>query len=284
MQKLSEAKCFGGWIRKYGHPSRLMNCEMKVNVFIPSQAANKPVPALYFLSGLTCTEDNFFQKAGAFERAAKHGIALVGPDTSYRGVDLPGDSDTWDFGKGAGFYVDATQEPWIKHANMYSYITTELPELLKQITEIDSTRTSISGHSMGGYGVLTIALKNPGRFLSVSAFAPIVNPTQVPWGIKALGNYLGGSSAQENPEWNKYDACELVKHYTGPTLDVLIDQGTADSFLERELKPERFTEACKQNSNIIVDLRMDEGYDHSYFFIQTFIGAHLDFHAQRLTT
>jgi S-formylglutathione hydrolase len=280
MQKLSETKCFEGIITKYSHNSRTTNCEMRFNVFLPN-AASKPFPALYFLSGLTCTEDNFFQKAGAFRGAAKHGLALVAPDTSYRGVDLPGDGDAWDFGKGAGFYLDATMEPWKKHANMYSYVVHELAELIKMgIPEIDSSRASISGHSMGGHGALTIALTNPGRFKSVSAFSPIVNPTQVPWGIKAFSNYLGGSSAQENPEWNKYDACELVKTYEGPPLDILIDQGTADTFLERELKPERFKEACQ--GNVSLELRMQQGYDHSYYFIQTFVESHLDFHAKHL--
>lgn len=252
---------------------------MRFSVFVPPQAERGPVPVLFYLAGLTCTEETFMIKAGAQRLAAELGLMLVAPDTSPRGVPLPGDSDSWDFGVGAGFYLDATQDPWSKHYRMYSYVTEELPALIAANFPADMTRQGIFGHSMGGHGALTIGLKNRNRFRSISAFAPIIAPMQVPWGQKAFTNYLGADTAA----WKKYDACALVLGISeaarGPRI--LIDQGHADQFLARELQPERFEAACAQVGYPLT-LRRHKGYDHGYYFISTFIDDHLRHHAEFL--
>ena len=252
---------------------------MRFAIFLPPQAANEPVPVLYWLSGLTCTDENFMIKSGAQAYAAEHGIILVAPDTSPRGEDVADDSDAaWDFGLGAGFYLSATQEPWSKHYQMENYITKELPALIESSFSVDPIKKSISGHSMGGHGALTLALNNPGQYQSVSAFSPICAPTQCPWGEKAFSNYLG----DDKSTWNQYDATYLVENNTSnEKLPLFIDQGTADGFLKDQLKPELLEQACKENNHPIT-LRMQEGYDHSYFFIASFIGEHIAYHAEAL--
>lgn len=247
---------------------------MRVAVFLPPAAEDGPVPILYFLSGLTCTEENVTAKAGAQRYAAEHGLALVAPDTSPRGLDLPGEHDDWDFGSGAGFYVDATESPWSAHYRMYEYVTEELPRALESSQPLDIARASVTGHSMGGHGALVIALRNPGRYASVSAFAPIVSPTRCPWGERAFSGYLGS----DRSTWAAYDASRLVLKTQRPGT-ILIDQGTADGFLEEQLKPGLFEAACREAGQPL-ELRMQEGYDHSYFFIATFIGDHVA-HAAR---
>jgi S-formylglutathione hydrolase len=250
---------------------------MRFGVFLPPQAGKARVPVLYWLSGLTCTEENFIIKAGAQRAAAELGIALVVPDTSPRGLAIPGEDASYDFGLGAGFYVDATEPPWSRGYQMYSYVTEELPRTIAEKFPIDRERTGIFGHSMGGHGALTLALKNPDRYRSVSAFAPICSPMCCPWGEKALTGYLGS----DRRAWRAYDATALIEDrgWRGPPL--LVDQGTKDPFLERELKPELLKEACLRKG-VGLQLRMREGYDHSYFFISTFIEDHLRFHARHL--
>ena len=250
---------------------------MRFALFLPPQAKKGPVPALYWLSGLTCTEENFIFKAGAQRVAAELGIALVCPDTSPRGLDLPGEADSYDFGSGAGFYVDASEAPWSRNYRMYSYITQELPALVAAEFPVDPARLGISGHSMGGHGALTIALKNPGLFRSVSAFAPISSASRSPWGEKALAGYLG----MDRERWREYDASLLIEErgWSGPPI--LVDQGSADPFLETQLKPELLQQACARRG-VALDLRLREGYDHSYYFIASFIDEHLRFHAAQL--
>ncbi len=276
INNISQAKVAGGWHKQYSHPSSTTNCDMRFAIFLPPQAtADNPVPALYWLSGLTCTDENFMQKAGAFKKAAELGIAIIAPDTSPRGEDVPDDENAaYDFGLGAGFYVDATQAPWNKHYQMYSYITQELPKLIEQHFPVSSVK-SISGHSMGGHGALTIGLKNQDNYRSISAFSPISSPIHCPWGQKALSNYIGNNQQ----EWLKYDAAELLKQ--GSKLTILVDQGDADNFLEEQLKPEYLAKAAQQ-SGANLELRIQPGYDHSYFFISSFIDQHLEFHAQYL--
>jgi S-formylglutathione hydrolase len=250
---------------------------MKFAVFTPPQAAQGPVPVLYYLAGLTCTEETFVTKAGALEHAARLGIMLVAPDTSPR-VQLPGDRESWDFGIAAGFYLDATEAPWSKHYRMYRYVVEELPEFIaKNFKAADTTRAGIFGHSMGGHGALTIGLKNPQRYKSLSAFAPIAAPIQSPWGVKAFTGYLGAFRGA----WSQYDATELVKAGHRFAGGILIDVGTADKFLAEQLKPGLFEAACKAAGQPL-ELAMHEGYDHGYFFIQTFIEKQLEWHAQRL--
>jgi len=251
---------------------------MKFSVFLPPQAFDgEEVPVIYFLSGLCCTEDNFIQKSGACRAAARLGLALICPDTSPRGVEVAGQDESWDIGTGAGFYVDATEPEWNKHYKMYTYITQELPKFVNESLPVDPERVGIFGHSMGGHGALICALKNPGKYKSVSAFAPICSPIRAPWGQKAFSRYLG-----EDPSpWKAYDATELVWHYSGPELDILIDQGDEDEFLKvGQLLPERFREASV--GKVEVTLRLQKGYDHSYWFIQTFIDEHLEHHARYL--
>ena len=263
----------------WSHASDTLGCEMKFGIYLPPQAADGPVPVLYWLSGLTCTEQNFITKAGAQAHAAEHGIAIVAPDTSPRGDDVP-DADGYDLGKGAGFYVDATQEPWAAHYRMYDYVVNELPALVERHFPVTDAR-AISGHSMGGHGALTIALKNPGRYRSVSAFAPIVAPSQVPWGEKAFTAYLG----KDRAAWKAHDAVELVKQArsgqaTG-RLPLLVDQGDADEFLDGQLKPQLLQAACEAAGHPLT-LRMQPGYDHSYYFMASFMGDHVAHHARAL--
>lgn len=273
---ISQHACHGGVLGYYQHPSRINRCDMRFAVYSPPQATRGPVPVLYYLAGLTCNEETFVIKAGALEHAAKHGLMLVAPDTSPR-VQLPGDRDSWDFGIAAGFYLDATVEPWSQHYNMYRYVVEELPEVIGAGFEADLARSGIMGHSMGGHGALTIGLKNPARYRSLSAFAPIAAPIQSPWGMKAFTGYLGAYRAA----WSQYDATELVKGGARFPGGILIDQGTADKFLADQLHPELLAEACRAAGQPL-QLRMREGYDHGYFFIQTFIAEHMDWHAQRL--
>ena len=272
---VQEQKCFGGRQVRYQHASAVLNCEMKFSVFLPPQAATQNVPALYWLSGLTCSDENFSTKAGAQRVAAELGIALIIPDTSPRGEGVPDDA-AYDLGLGAGFYVNATQAPWAAHYQMYDYVLHELPALVEAELPLSDKR-AISGHSMGGHGALVLALRNPQRFVSVSAFAPIANPINCPWGQKAFTAYLG----KEQNAWANYDASLLLAQYRGD-LPLLVDQGDADNFLTEQLKPQALYIAGMQaKANLL--LRMQPGYDHSYYFIASFIEEHLRFHAQYLT-
>lgn len=277
MKLVSAQRCFGGEQRVYVHESRETGCAMRFGAFLPPQAAGGKVPVLYWLSGLTCTEENFVVKAGAQRVAAELGLAIVAPDTSPRGLGHPGEAASYDFGLGAGFYVDATQAPWSHGYRMYSYVSRELPALVGEHLSVDPARAGIFGHSMGGHGALTIALRNPQRFRSVSAFSPICSPMRCPWGEKALAGYLG----PDRERWREHDATMLVESlgWGGPAL--LVDQGTRDQFLEAQLRPELLREACAK-AGVPLELRMQEGYDHSYFFITTFIEDHLRFHARNL--
>jgi S-formylglutathione hydrolase len=278
LSTISQTKSFSGTQSIYSHTSKTTGCTMRFGIFLPPQAEHAPVPAIYWLSGLTCTEENFIIKAGAQRIAAELGIAIITPDTSPRGLGIPGEDTSYDFGTGAGFYVDATVEPWTKGYRMYSYIAQELPELVAANFSIDTKRIGISGHSMGGHGALTIALKNPGYFKSVSAFAPICSPMQCPWGEKALLGYLGNDKTQ----WEQYDATALIQSRRWEGSAILVDQGTQDPFLKEQLQPELLTAACK-NASVELKLRFQDGYDHSYFFIATFIEEHLRFHALNLS-
>ncbi|WP_115562870.1 S-formylglutathione hydrolase [Xanthomonas arboricola] len=274
MERIEHRACFGGWQDVYRHQSQALDCSMTVGVYLPPQAAEGPLPVLYWLSGLTCTEQNFIGKAGAQRYAAEHGVIVVAPDTSPRGDDVA-DSEGYDIGKGAGFYVDATQQPWAVHYRMYDYVVNELPALIEATFATTGAR-AISGHSMGGHGALTIALKNPGRYRSVSAFSPIVAPSQVPWGEKAFGQYLG----DDRDNWKAYDATALIAQ-AQERLPLLIDQGGADEFLENQLKTGLFEDAAKAAA-YPVTVRMQPGYDHSYYFIASFIGEHIAHHAAAL--
>ena len=269
--------CFGSTVGIYSHSSEQCQCDMTFAVYVPPQAAVKPVPILYFLSGLTCTEQNFITKAGAQRYAAEYGLMLVAPDTSPRGDGVP-DEDGWDFGSGAGFYVDATETPWAKNYRMYSYITEELPQLIHDNFSVDPSRQGIFGHSMGGHGALVCGLRNPDNYRSLSAFAPIANPTQCAWGQKALGNYLGTNQST----WAAYDATLLIQEHTQPDRHILIDQGLADPFLEQQqLNPEAFEAACKKAGQPLT-MRMQTDYDHGYYFIATFMEDHIKHHAETL--
>jgi S-formylglutathione hydrolase len=280
IQPLSTHRCFGGQQARYSHASAVLGCDMTFSIYLPPQAQRGRVPVLYWLSGLTCTDENFVTKAGAQAAAARYGIAIVCPDTSPRGHQVPDDPDaSWDFGLGAGFYVNATQAPWREHYQMYDYVNQELPALINQQFPVDPDRVAISGHSMGGHGALTVALKQPAKFRSVSAFAPIVSPLHCPWGDKALGRYLG----EDRSTWADYDSCSLLAA-TGAgdlRLPMLVDQGTADNFLETQLQTQRLISAAS-SANYPATVRMQEGYDHSFFFIASFIDEHLAFHAQHL--
>ncbi len=277
LENLSQAKVFDGWHKQYRHHSSTLNCEMRFAVYLPPQAtADQPVPVLYWLSGLTCTDENFMQKAAAFKQAAQLGIAIVAPDTSPRGDGVADDPQgAYDLGLGAGFYLNATQQPWNQHYRMYDYVVQELPQLIESFFPVNSKR-AIAGHSMGGHGALTIGIKNPQRYSSISAFAPICHPTQCPWGKKAFQAYLGDNQQ----EWLNYDSVELLKQY-GYDKAILVDQGEADNFLTEQLMPETL-EAVAQEKNVALTLNYHPGYDHSYFFIQSFIEQHLLFHAQYL--
>ena len=277
IKAVTQNLCFGGVQSVYTHAAHETRCAMRFGVFLPPQANSRRVPVLYWLSGLTCTEENFIVKAGAQRIASELGLAIVVPDTSPRGLGIPGEADSYDFGLGAGFYVDATEPPWAAGYRMYSYVTKELPALVAATFPVDPARVGIFGHSMGGHGALTIALKNPHTYKSMSAFAPIASPMRCPWGQKALTGYLGGDSSR----WREYDATALIEDrgWTGPTI--LVDQGTHDQFLESQLKPELLKDACRR-SGVSLDLHLRSGYDHSYFFIATFIEDHLRFHASHL--
>lgn len=277
LEILSEHACFGGVQGFYRHRSRECASAMRFSVFRPPQAASNRVPVLYYLAGLTCTEETFVQKAGAQRVAAELGLMLVAPDTSPREPRVSGDDAHWDFGLGAGFYLDATQPPWNAHYRMYSYVSAELPEVIDAHFSADTARQAIFGHSMGGHGALVCALRNPDRYRSVSAFAPVAAPSQVPWGRKAFTGYLGGFEAA----WRAYDATELV-HESAFAGEILIDQGLADKFLQQQLQPGKLV-AASEGTRIRVRLREHAGYDHSYFFIASFVEDHLRHHARALS-
>src|SRR5690606_32221127 len=275
IELISATKSFGGWMKRYQHFSPTLNCSMVFAIYLPPQAEKGTVPLLWWLSGLTCTDENFMQKAGAQRFAAELGIAIICPDTSPRGVDLPGEDESYDFGSGAGFYLNATEEPWASHYRMYDYVAEELPALARQHFPLTG-KEAISGHSMGGHGALVLGLRNPQRYTSVSAFAPIVNPSNCPWGQKAFTGYLGS----DRTTWAEYDACALIAD-GAEELPLLVDQRESDNFLEEQLKPQLLAQTCMTH-NYPLTLRYQPGYDHSYFFIATFIEDHLRFHAQYL--
>jgi len=280
LETISETNCFGGRIGFYRHASNANRCDMQFSVFVPQQAANSNVPVVTFLSGLTCTEENFMVKSGAQRVAAELGIMLVSPDTSPRGDDVPDDPDKdYDFGLAAGFYLNASEEPWSRHYHMYDYVTSELQDAVFDNFPGDRTRHGLTGHSMGGHGSLVIGLRNPEMFRSLSAFAPICTTLHSPWGQKALGYYLGNDTST----WHEYDACEVARSVSDPTRwsRILVDQGGADIYLEEQLKPE-LLQAASDESGLPLDLRIHDGYDHGYYFISTFIEEHLRFHAEQL--
>jgi S-formylglutathione hydrolase len=274
MEKIESHACFGGTQEVWSHRSSALDCDMRFGVYLPPQIQHSTCPVLYWLSGLTCSEQNFITKAGAQRHAAEHGLILVAPDTSPRG-DGVADAEGYDLGLGAGFYLNATQAPWDAHYRMYDYVVDELPALVDECFATTKTR-SISGHSMGGHGALVIALRNPGRYRSVSAFAPIVAPSQVPWGEKAFAAYLGDDRAA----WRQWDATALIAD-AGERLPLLVDQGDADEFLATQLQPERLRAACEAAGHPL-QLRLQPGYDHSYYFIGSFIGEHVAWHAKAL--
>ena len=277
---LGEHRCFGGRQRFYRHDSAEIGLPMRFSVYLPPQAeSGQQVPALLYLAGLTCNEETFMTKAGAQGLAAELGLALIAPDTSPRGANLPGEADSWDFGVGAGFYLDATRQPWAQHYRMESWITAELLPLIEAILPIDASRIGIFGHSMGGHGALTLALRHPGLFKSVSAFAPICAPSQCPWGEKAFSGYLGA----DHSEWAKHDASALMEAASAVPFPagILIDQGLDDKFLVDQLNPQLFEEACALVQQPLT-LRRHAGYDHGYYFVSTFMADHLAHHAVQL--
>ncbi|MFK8185379.1 MAG: S-formylglutathione hydrolase [Phormidesmis sp.] len=277
LKEQSCAQSFGGTTRFYSHRSQACDCDMNLAVYVPPQVEDGPVPVLYYLSGLTCTEKNFIEKAGAQRYAAEHGLMLVAPDTSPRGVNLPGEDENWDFGSGAGFYVNATEMPWAQHYRMYDYVVKELPALIKSTFEVRD-RAGIFGHSMGGHGALICGLKNPAQYVSISAFAPIAAPSQCAWGQKAFTGYLGA----DKKAWADYDATERIKAGDRSATTILIDQGEADSFLaQQQLLPDVFSAACEEKGQSLT-LRRQAGYDHSYYFIASFMGDHIRHHATAL--
>ncbi len=275
IETVSENRAHGGTQGVYRHASSATGTSMTFTVFVPDHAPGAKLPVLWYLSGLTCTHANVMEKGEYRAACAEHGIVFVAPDTSPRGDGVP-DAEGYDFGQGAGFYLDATREPWARHFRMRSYVEDELPAMVAAHFPVDMARQGITGHSMGGHGALTVALRNPGRFRSVSAFAPIVAPGEVPWGEKALGGYLGSARST----WREYDAVALIEG--GARLpELLVDQGMADQFLVEQLRPHRLAEAC-QAAGIAADIRLHEGYDHSYYFISTFMSGHVAWHAERL--
>lgn len=285
LETISSNKVFGGVLQRFKHQSVSTSTSMTCALYLPPQAAadkqqSSDVPVMYWLSGLTCTDENFMQKAGALRMASELGIAIVAPDTSPRGEGVCDDENkSYDLGLGAGFYLNATQDPWQQHYQMYDYIVKELPGFIESNFPV-SARRCISGHSMGGHGALTIGLKNPTLYRSISAFSPIVNPTQCPWGEKAFAAYLGSNKEA----WKEYDSCDLIEgSNTEHQLPILIDQGDADDFLEEQLRPGNFIHAAKK-SEYPIQLRMQQGYDHSYYFISSYIEDHLHFHAKYLQT
>ncbi len=276
MEQIESVKEWGGFLNRYRHASDSCACDMSFSVYLPPQARSGPVPALYWLSGLTCSDENFRTKAGAQRYAAEFGLALVIPDTSPRGGRVPDAADRYDLGHGAGFYVNATRQPWSKHYRMYDYVTRELPALVEAELPLAPGLRSVAGHSMGGHGALICALKNPGMYRSASAFAPICNPVRSPWGEGCFGAYLGDRRA----DWEAWDATCLVRAgAAAPPL--LIDQGSADEFLQEQLYPRELQAACEA-AGIPLELRFQEGYDHSYHFVGTFIGEHIAWHARAL--
>ena len=274
MQRIERHACFGGSQEVWSHASTTLDCDMRFGVYLPPQARHAACPVLYWLSGLTCNEQNFITKAGAQRYAAEHGLILVAPDSSPRGAGVA-DADRYDLGQGAGFYLDATQAPWAAHYRMHDYVVAELPALVEAQFNASGAR-AISGHSMGGHGALVAALRNPGRYRSVSAFAPIVAPSRVPWGEQAFAAYLG----PDRDAWKRWDASELVAG-ARERLPLLVDQGDADEFLAVQLQPERLHAACAAAGHPL-QLRMQPGYDHSYYFIASFIGEHIAWHAAAL--
>jgi S-formylglutathione hydrolase len=277
LELISEHACFGGVQRFYRHHSDVIGLPMRFSMYLPPQANAGKVPALFYLAGLTCTEETFMIKAGAQRVAAREGLILIAPDTSPRETGIAGESESWDFGTGAGFYVDATQEPWSRHFRMYSYVL-ELRELVLQEFPIEASMTGVFGHSMGGHGALVLALRNPDLFKTVSAFAPICAPSKAPWGQKAFSRYLGSDS----DDWRQYDAAALMAQARMPFPDgILIDQGLNDKFLLEQLFPEEFEEACKPAQQPLM-FRRHPGYDHGYYFISTLMEEHLLFHHLRL--
>ncbi|XP_066307930.1 S-formylglutathione hydrolase-like isoform X1 [Miscanthus floridulus] len=277
LEQLSSSKMFDGFNLRFRHQSATLGCAMTFSIYMPPSPASN-IPVLYWLSGLTCNDENFIMKSGAQRAAAAHGIALVVPDTSPRGLNIEGESDSYDFGVGAGFYLNATNEKW-KYWRMYDYVVKELPKVLSDnFEQLNTSQASIFGHSMGGHGALTIYLKNTDKYKSVSAFAPIANPINCPWGQKAFSNYLGPTKS----DWEEYDATCLIKKNSNVSTPILIDQGDADKFLaEQQLLPHNFEEACKAVGATLI-LRMQPGYDHSYYFIATFVDDHIAHHAQFL--
>jgi len=273
MERIERHASHGGWQEVWTQDSDALGCATRFGVYLPPQAQAGRCPVLYWLSGLTCTEQNFLTKAGAQRFAAEHGLILVAPDTSPRGEDVADDA-AWDLGQGAGFYVNATEAPWVPHYRMYDYVVDELPALVEKHFPASDVR-AVSGHSMGGHGALVIALRNPGRYASVSAFAPIAAPSHVQWGQKAFAAYLG----DDRGAWAAWDACELIAASDKPVPAILVDQGTGDPFLEDQLRPELLREACERADQPL-ELRMQPGYDHSYYFVASFIGEHVARHAQ----
>ncbi|PIA48314.1 hypothetical protein AQUCO_01400724v1 [Aquilegia coerulea] len=276
--EISSSKMFEGYNKRYKHYSPVLGCSMTFSVYFPpSPSPSSKFPVLYWLSGLSCTDENFIAKSGAQRAASREGVALIAPDTSPRGLNVEGEADSWDFGVGAGFYLNATQEKW-KNWRMYDYVVKELPKVLSEnFEQLDTSRASISGHSMGGHGALTIYLKNLDKYKSVSAFAPVSNPINCPWGQKAFSNYLGDNKS----DWEEYDATCLILKHNNVLARILIDQGDADKFLHNQLLPNKFEEACR-TAKAPVLLRMQPGYDHSYNFIATFIDDHIQHHVQAL--
>ncbi|CAG0916086.1 unnamed protein product [Notodromas monacha] len=283
----SSAKCFGGLQKVFSHDSVETKCRMRFSVYLPPKVFEEnfqdgKLPVVYYLSGLTCTEENFIHKSGVQKYAAELGLIIIGPDTSPRNVGVSGENDSWDFGTGAGFYVDATEPLWASNYRMYSYVTKELPAIIEKNFPASSSARSIFGHSMGGHGALICALKNPGHYKSVSAFAPICNPSECPWGVKAFSGYLGANKES----WKDYDATALTRGYSGEKIKLLVDTGTADKFYQDcQLLPENLKNAVDGNSDAFdAKFRFHGGYDHSYYFIASFIGEHLKFHASALQT
>eukprot|EP01099_Mayorella_cantabrigiensis_P001537 TRINITY_DN1681_c0_g1_i1.p1 TRINITY_DN1681_c0_g1~~TRINITY_DN1681_c0_g1_i1.p1 ORF type:complete len:324 (-),score=86.39 TRINITY_DN1681_c0_g1_i1:93-977(-) len=285
LTELSKNKCFDGFYYRYKHWSSVLGCDMVFTIALPfelsadDKRSNGSVSLFWWLSGLTCTDENFITKINPLRVSGPAGIAVVAPDTSPRGLNLPGETDSWDFGAGAGFYLNATQEPWSAHYKMFDYVVNELPSVLfTNFPFLNSQSQAISGHSMGGHGALVCALKNPGKYKSCSAFSPISNPSNVPWGQKAFKGYLG----EDQSEWGKWDATHLVSSYNGPKLDVLADLGESDQF-GHQLEPTAFKEAANKNSSISLNYRTQKGYNHSYFFVSTFFDDHFDFHKKHLS-
>ncbi|KAG1371174.1 S-formylglutathione hydrolase [Cocos nucifera] len=275
--EISSSKMFGGYNKRYKHFSPTLGCSMTFSIYFPPSTPSQKIPVIFWLSGLTCTDENFIIKSGAQRAASSDGIALIAPDTSPRGLNIEGEADSWDFGVGAGFYLNATEQKW-KNWRMYDYVVKELPKVLSEnFEQLDMSRVSISGHSMGGHGALTIYLKNPDKYKSVSAFSPITNPMNCPWGQKAFLNYLGSNKS----DWEEHDAACLIRKCNKISVPILIDQGEDDKFLADQLLPRNFEEACK-SVNAPLILRLQPGYDHSYYFIATFIDDHIHHHAQAL--